>query len=161
MLEAFNQYQASGKVAIHAVVKYNRGGRPIGIEAVEDVVLLDPLDVASQLDDLRSMENGWLDGDGLAPASHLLDRIAESFDIHYPDDAELPYLYPTAEGGVQAEWTLGAHEISLTFHPTDSVGEWHDLALDSDEEDTRELDLTEDRDWRWVAARLASVSESV
>ena len=25
----------------------------------------------------------------------------------------MPYLYPTPEGGVQAEWTLGSWEVSL------------------------------------------------
>lgn len=160
VLEAFNQYRTSGNVSIQGVVKYDRGGRPLRIEAVEDVVLLDPLDVPSQLDEFRTMVDGWLDGEGRAPAPELIEWLEDSFDSFYPDDAELPYLYPTTEGGVQAEWTLGAHEVSLRFHPHDHTGEWHDLALDTDEEETRELDLTQRGEWEWLAARLATLSRA-
>jgi hypothetical protein len=104
------------------------------------------------------MEDGWLDGEGRAPAPDLLDWLIQRLTDHCPDGTGQPYLYPTVAGGVQAEWTLRGHEISLLFHPDNRTGDWHDLALESDEEETRELDLNETRDWEWLAARLVALS---
>ena len=127
----------------------------------EGVATLDPLDVAAQLGELRGMEDGWLDGEGRAPSLQLIDWLADSFKNHYPAEGEPPYLYPTVEGGVQAEWSLGSHEISLCFHPDDRTGQWHDLALDTDEEETRELDLAQSRDWEWLGARVVALSQPI
>ena len=134
--------------------RHERGSSPR-----KDVVVVDHLGIPAELDDLQGMTDGWLDGEGRAPAATLLDWLAQSFENHYPDEAEPPYLYPTVEGGVQAEWSVGSHEISLRFHPDDRTGEWHDLALDTDEEETRELDLAEGQDWEWVAARVVALSQ--
>lgn len=134
--------------------RHERGAAPL-----EDVAVLDPLDIPAQLGDLRSMEDGWLDGEGRAPAPAFIDWLVEGFANHYPDAAEPPHLYPTVEGGVQAEWSLGGHEVSLRFHPRDRTGEWHDLALDSDEEEIRELDLAQAQDWEWLAARVVALSQ--
>ena len=131
-------------------------GRAVPLRA--RVGTLDSLDVASQLGELRDMEDGWLDGEGQAPPRHLIDWLAGSFKSHYPDDAEPPYLYPTVEGGVQAEWSLGSHEVSLRFHPDDRTGDWHDLALDTDREETRQLDLEQARDWEWLGARVVPLA---
>ena len=106
------------------------------------------------------MEDGWLDGEGLAPTPQLMEWLAESFDDHFPDEAELPYLYPTIEGGVQAEWSLANHEVSLRFHPNNRIGEWHDVELDADREETRDLDLDERREWEWLAARVITLSQA-
>ena len=124
----------------------------------QGVVVLDHLGVPEQLGDLRSMEDGWLDGEGRAPAPNLIDWLLQGFENHYPDEAESPYLYPTVEGGVQAEWSVGGHEVSLRFHPDNRTAEWHNLALDTDQEETRELDLAEGRDWEWLAARVVAIS---
>lgn len=137
------------------------GARGDGATALRDAAPPShPLNIPGQLDDLRTIEDGWLDGDGTAPRGRLLDWLSESLGVHYPDDAALPHLYPTVEGGVQAEWTLGSHEISLRFRPDDRIGEWHDLALDTDEEDSRELNLSEVSDWEWLAARLSTLSRT-
>ena len=130
-----------------------------GTGSREHLAFLDHLDIPAQLDDLRGMEDGWLAGEGSAPSPGLVDWLLESFAHHYPEEARPPHLYPTVEGGVQAEWTLGNHEVSLRFHPDDRTGEWHNLALDSDEEETRELDLARGQDWEWLAARVVALSQ--
>lgn len=135
--------------------RHERGAAPLG-----EVAALDQLDIPAQLDGLRGMEDGWLDGEGHAPSAALVDWLLESFTDHYPEEAHPPHLYPTVEGGVQAEWSLGNHEVSLRFHPDDRNGEWHNLALDSDEEETRELDLARGRDWEWLAARVVALSKT-
>ena len=118
-----------------------------GGEYAGRVDLLDPLDVPARLDELRAMQDGWLDGAGKAPSHAGLDWLADAFARHYPDDAPLPYAYPTPEGGVQFEWTLGVHDISLEVNLNDRTAIWHRLDLSdvSDEGQEQELNLTNDR----------------
>lgn len=65
--------------------------------------MLDPLDVDAQLDKLAMLPDGWLDGEGVAPSRVGLQWFAAKFAELYPCDLHLPHLYPTLEGGVQAE----------------------------------------------------------
>lgn len=74
---------------------------------------LDPLDIETRLEELAQLQDGWLDGKGRAPDRASLIRLAQAFDERFGADLPLPHLYPTPEGGVQAEWTLGAWEVSL------------------------------------------------
>ena len=74
---------------------------------------MDPLDIETRLEELAQLQDGWLDGKGRAPDRASLIRLAQAFDEGFSPDLSLPYLYPTPEGGVQAEWTLGRWEVSL------------------------------------------------
>ena len=69
--------------------------------------------IRSQLDDLRSMEDGWLEGGGIAPLEDGLDWLANAFESHYPPELPRPYCYPTPEGGIQAEWDFRAYDIDV------------------------------------------------
>ena len=76
------------------------------------------MDVPAQLSELREMEDGWLDGEGVAPG-HELAGLAVQPDstVATRNDLPLPHVYPTVEGGVQAEWSISHHEISLSVGP--------------------------------------------
>jgi hypothetical protein len=43
--------------------------------------------------------------------------LAELLNFDVPG----PRVFPTPEGGVQAEWTVAGHEISVTFGPNGSL----------------------------------------
>ena len=64
---------------------------------------MEPLHVGAQLDDLRLLQDGWLDGDGKAPYSDGLDWLHEAFECKFPLEAPVPHIYPTENGGVQPE----------------------------------------------------------
>ena len=115
---------------------------------------LDPLDIRGRLDELRRLEDGWLDGVGIAPGSDELEWLAAGFDRHYPDDLPLPYLYPTVEGGVRAEWSLSDFEISLEVNLVTHRADWHRLNQETHTDDTRELELDNENDWTWIASAL-------
>ena len=121
---------------------------------MEQLSRLDPLDIRCRLDELRRLEDGWLDGDGTAPGSDELEWLADCFDRHYPDDLPLPYLYPTPEGGVQAEWSLSDCEISLEVNLVARRADWHRLDLESNADYVRELDLDNYNDWAWIASEV-------
>ena len=160
VLEAFNGYKQGARVRLQGVGRYNRHDRLQGIDAVEHLSLLDPNDIASRLDDLRALKPGWLDGKGFAPDLRGLDWLAQCFESRYPDHLPLPYLYPTAEGGVQAEWSCHAHEITLDISLDTHHGDWHVLNMATGEETPWELDLDELSAWSQLSAAIQRLSES-
>lgn len=66
--------------------------------------------------ELRDMPAGWFDGEGesldpagLTWAEEMLSELA------YGNDISQPYIYPTPEGNLQAEWSSGDWEVRLLF----------------------------------------------
>ena len=114
--------------------------------------------IGSQLDAMRSIRDGWLDGEGLAPPGAGLDWLTRAFGRYLPEDAPLPYLYPTEMGGVQAEWSLGPCEITLAVDLDAHCGEWHALNMETDAVSERTLNCDSVGDWEWLAAELRGMS---
>ncbi len=112
------------------------------------------LDIPARLDEFRDMKDGWLEGEGVAPNPDGLDWLAATFDRHFPDDLPLPYLYPTPEGGVQAEWSLLANEISLAMDLVTRQGAWHRLDMNTNADEARKLNLDDVEGWTWVVAEI-------
>lgn len=154
IIEAFSGYRRSVRVLLRGMGKYDRKDRLVGVEPVDQISRLDPLDIHGRLDELRRLEDGWLDGDGKAPGSDELEWLAAGFERHYPDDLPLPYLYPTTEGGVQAEWSLSDNEISLEVNLVARRADWHLLDLETHADFARELDLDNESDWAWIASEI-------
>jgi hypothetical protein len=77
-------------------------------------------DVRARLAWLARIQDGWLDGHGLAVAKHVLQWTSEKFiPLIDSDGIAPPHLYPTEEGGIEMEWILGGNDISLTLTPAD------------------------------------------
>ena len=114
--------------------------------------------IGAQLDQLRLLQDGWLEGSGLSPPRLGLDWLQNAFTRHFPGDAPLPHLYPTESGGVQAEWSIGSIEISLDLNLDTRSGEWHALDTEAGEVEERTLDGDDDsRDWKWLARRIEAM----
>ena len=83
------------------------------------------LDVARRLSDLAGLQPGWLDGAGVALNGEGL-RWATSLLISVEQELPRPYLYPTPEGRLQAEWSFHGAEVSaeidLVSHDVELVG---------------------------------------
>lgn len=90
-----------------------------------------PLKVSDRLEELRNLPDGWLDGDGAAPSSEAL-ASAERFLGFLEADVPAPVLYPTPEGGCQAEWSREEDELEVTlcFEPDGSaIFTWSSASL--------------------------------
>ena len=61
----------------------------------------------------------------------LLELMGSWLDEHQRQDLEQPRLFPTPEGGVEAEWRIGRLDLSVEFDPRRGQAEWHQLNLDS------------------------------
>ena len=154
VLTAFRGFRDRLPVQMEVVGTRDRRRQIVGWEAVRDIVILDPLDVALQLDDLRALEDGWLDGEGIAMPAEGLDWLAAGFEKYYPEELPLPHIYPTPPGGAQLEWTLGSHEVNIEVDLTKRVGEWHELDVSSGRDEMDSLDLTASAGWSTLLERI-------
>lgn len=154
IIEAFDEYEKGTRVLLQGIVKKDRQDRLKSIESVDHISLLDPLDVATRLDVLAELEEGWLDGKGHAPDKTELAWLSTKFDTLYDPTLPLPYLYPTAEGGVQSEWSLGDWEISLEIDLGEKTAEWQALNLKTQECREQSLNLVKLEDWQSLNQNL-------
>lgn len=157
VLEAHNGYHRERtRVRVYGIGRFDRNNRLLGIEMVEHVVHLDPLDIGVRVDELKQLKPSWLDGAGLALAKDGLDWLETCFHTHQPDDLPLPHLFPTPDGHVLAEWALKPWAPTLEVDLTARRGDWHALNLDTDAEEATDLDLADAGQWKWVFDRIRS-----
>ena len=130
----------------------------------------DPLGIRARLQGFKDLKDGWADGMqpasdwgqefGKAPPSAGLNWLMSAFGSRYSINSPKPYLYPTPEGGVQAEWSLGSHEISLTIDLQSHMAEWHWLDIDTDEDVAQHLNLDDRQSWIWLQEQLSRMEAS-
>ncbi len=154
VIKAFNGYKEGMLVNLKGIGRYNRLEKLNCIDSVEHLSILDANDVIARLEELKALKNGWLDGKGIKPSIEGLDWLADRFEKNYLEDLMLPYVYPTAEGGVQLEWTIENWEISLEIELESKHSEWHAFDLIADEEAVNCLNLAKDENWTWINNEL-------
>ncbi|MBF0611564.1 MAG: hypothetical protein G8345_14295 [Magnetococcales bacterium] len=143
--------------SVGVIGRFNHANQLEKIAEVEPVSPLNARDVAARLEAFHQLQDGWLDGKGVAPKPDGLIWLADSFHRYYPKELILPYLYPTAEGGIQAEWTLEDYEISLEVDLVSKQAEWHCLNMVTDWQEEKTLTLTHESAWNWLVKRLLSL----
>ena len=73
-------------------------------------------DFNRRISELATLKDGWYDGDGIAFDPQSLSRLRSVIDeMLTAHDIPAPYLYPTPQGEINAEWTLGDWEVEITF----------------------------------------------
>ena len=93
------------------------------LELVDDERAPEVQKLWDRVDSLRSVGDGWLDGDGIAPAERALTHAREVLGRLLVDhrDIQRPKIFPTPDGGVQAEWVIGSWAAEARFLPDDEV----------------------------------------
>lgn len=159
IIKAFNGYQDGLRIQIQGIGRYDRYNRLLRIDDVEHITILDPLDVVSRLNEFRKLKDGWLDGCGIAPSHDALNWFSDRFENNFSDDLPLPHLYPTEEGGVQAEWTLGQYEVSLDVDLRTHTGTWHNMNMESatSEDQTFNLDIADS--WKMLESMILKLAK--
>ena len=158
VLKAFQDYRKGMRVALQGVVRKDRQDRYRSIESVEHITPLDPLDVESRLEELAELRDGWLDGKGRAPDPKALRWLAQAFDSWFDPVLPLPYLYPTAEGGIQAEWTLQDWEATLEIDLDRKSAGWQAFNVATRECREQDLNLSAAEGWRILNQELQTLS---
>lgn len=160
VLEAFGRYRREKDrafVLLQGVVKKDSHDRLKSVDSVEHLSALDQLDVSVRLHVLSALADGWLDGKGLAPAKDGLRWLAQAFDDKFDAGLALPYLYPTPEGGVQAEWSVGDWEVSLEIDLLQKTGEYQAVNVTTHEVADALLALGGDDGWQALNQRLSDI----
>ena len=85
-----------------------------------------------RLDEIARAEEGWYEPGNPAPTQAAVESMRNlvrlavlEFGVH------APYLYPLPNGGVGAEWTIGAWEASANIAPGGATIELHAINTDS------------------------------
>lgn len=76
--------------------------------------------------------------------------------VRRPFDLPTPYLYPTPEGGLQAEWSLGGSNMDLMVDLKAHRAEWDETGPE-DHWNSFELDLDEHADWARFSNRVRTM----
>ena len=159
VIEALSGYDNGRILAVKGIIKRDRLGVPKSFESVEHVNPLDPLDIELRLEDLAKLKDGWLNGRGVAGDAESLKTLAEKFDRFFDSELALPHLYPTPEGGVLAEWSLGNWAVSLTIQMPTYKAQYQALDLVTGKCLEEDLDLHEvEADWTNLNDALRALS---
>jgi hypothetical protein len=116
-----------------------------------------PLDVAARLQELSLLEDGWLNGEGLAPKKQDLQWFATNFENFYHPTLPLPFLYPTITGGVQAEWAGDGYDVSLTVELPAKKAFYQYLDHTNNRVEEMALDLAKGVDWQLLNTKLQTI----
>ncbi|HCS53733.1 hypothetical protein [Rubinisphaera sp.] len=160
ILKASNGYKDRVLVLVQGIGKFDRQERLKEFESVEHVSILDPLDVSARLDELRILRDGWLEGFGKKLDSNGLDWLSLQFEQQFPDDVQLPYLFPTEQGNISAEWSLETNEITLEINLVSHTASWHLLNLESQHEQVLQFNLDDVTDWENLVTKLRQLQEN-
>jgi len=105
-------------------------------------------EILKRIEGLRSLKDGWVDGEGRAVSSYVCDLARTVIT-----DAKWfrPYMYPTFDGGLNLEWDVELDDCTeyheLQLNPDKSVRYWYFMdTLESDQDPNDELDL--DMTWQ-------------
>lgn len=140
---------------------FDRNGKLVKLESIDELVLLDSLDIQARLHELSFLKDGWYDGIGLAPSSTSLKELSSMFSEHYPENAPLPRIYPTPEGNVSVEWTIGNWEISLEIELCNLVGTFLAIDVLTNKELEKEINLKEPAAWKDLTNFITNLNEGV
>ena len=162
-LKAFNCHKTTTRVLIEGVVdsagNSDPKDRPLALKSVERVTLLHPLDFHASLDEFRNMQDGWYEGDGKAPPHNGLDWLSHAFQRGYPADIPLPHTYPTFDGGVQCEWSIGRFCIEIEIDLHTRKGDWIRFERRAEFYEEETLNLDAPGAWAWMADRIRETLE--
>lgn len=143
--QVLKSFQRDAAIRVSGIGVYDPEGKLLRVSVASDVSAAEEGDVASgrpgcripvpnQVDSLKGLQDGWLDGEGvafndeaLAWSSKLLESIVNGFEL------ATPHIYPTPEGSVRAEWSRPLWEISAELDWSRKSSEVRAVRLDADE----------------------------
>ncbi len=149
-------------VVIKGIAKFARTSLMQSFESVEHVRLLEPLDIGARLDELRKLKKGWLNEESPKLSHAGLSTLSSKFDQYYSSGLRLPYLFPTEEGDVLAEWQTDTQNISLEVTIDDKSEKFLDAILlmfdmDGDNDQEKALNLKDSASWQTLNETLLSI----
>ncbi len=138
------------KVILNGLGKYNKNDKLEGFERIEHITIIDSLDVSERIEEISKLEDGWLNGEGKSPAKENLIWFTNIFEDNFKSSLALPYLYPTIDGGLQAEWSSLKSDISLKINLETKTAIIHILDLSNDNEFENTYNVSTKENWESI-----------
>ncbi len=95
-----------------------------------------------RLEEISSTPEGWYDGENPAPTGASIAAMRDFLEMVCMLPIPMPYLYPTPEGGIVAEWSVGSWEASAEIDLDGSVLTLNAVNADSLEEIDRAMAIS-------------------
>lgn len=125
--------------------------RVIGLQTQRKFLLAEEIDVVDhpraaemthlwgRVDAIARLEAGWLSGHGAKPTNTAVEkaRCVLARVLHESAHLPRPGVFPTPDGGVQAEWTFGRWMAEVVFPPTSGA------LIEADASDTKTGEASE------------------
>lgn len=92
------------QVALKGVATYDSWDRLQKLVSVESLEVVKNYAIATRMDELAQMQDGWFEGQGIAPDAEKLAIVADRLVADYPEKARLPIVVPTQDGNLLLEW---------------------------------------------------------
>ena len=133
------------QVTVKGVATYDSWEKLQKIVSVDTLAVQPDYQLIAKFDNLAALDDGWFEGQGIAPDKGFLAAVAERFIGIYPEDLPLPFIIPTPEGNLLLEWdTQGSPSIDLELESMQAV--FHAFQP-SGEDVERDFTLVTDDDW--------------
>lgn len=121
-------------------------------------IVIKPVGIESQLNNIAKLENGWFDGKGSTFNYDELKLLSDKFKQNFSPDIDSPYLYPTPDNCIRAEWTFKRYEVSLEIEIPSLNAYYHQLNLDTNEDIDAELQLSRTDGWNELNSKLQKIN---
>lgn len=157
VLDAFDKFEDRCYVLVSGVGVYDKFDHLKKFQSVEHISILDPLDIWVRTNEIATLKDGWFNGEGVGPDKEALQWFAETFDNNYDVELPLPLLFPTLEGGIQAEWSNSGVDVSLRIDLPNKQGYLHSLNLSSSDINESYISLADAEGWKVLNTTLNAI----
>lgn len=156
----FNLFSERGKVRVSGLMEFTARGWLRKIISLDEIDTVNTFDVPYRLEELKALKSGWFDGfQGRELRKEAVEWLSDIFTSHYADSLKLPATFPTIEGNIQMEWSIGNWEISLLIDLSTKKGTYEQLDIYTDEEVNWELDMKKGSSWEYLNKSISIVTE--
>lgn len=109
-----------------------------------------------QLEKLKTLKKGWLNGEGVAYSDETIDALQVRLEDMLNARNKNPAIFPLADGGVSFEWNDERYDISLEVAADLQSAYWHNL--NKADGSFTEADLKLPDDWEEVMHKLEATA---
>lgn len=155
--KAFEGYENNQKVQISGSGKFDKSDTLMSVLHVDHISLVDSLDVSARLEDLAKLSDGWLNGEGKSISPEGLAWIENSLNNNLDPALPLPYLFPTLDGDILAEWKNDECDISIEFELMRKTAYIHVLKKGASPALEKFVALPSDDAWKAINGLLTSL----
>lgn len=134
------------QVALKGVATYDSWDRLQKMVSVESLEVVKNYAIATRMDELAQIQDGWFEGRGVALDVDKLAIVADRLVADYPEKAKLPTVVPTQDGNLLLEWTADGSP-SLDVRLDNLQASFHAFGPNGNDIE-RDFDLASTTDWQ-------------